>query len=173
MHRQAGKQNIELSKEELLQATLNSSTRVAEKKMGDIAEAQGFKQKRPNEEIRLKMEQVKARLSHAYPGMTDEELILLLLDEKLATPQGKTGSESAKAPGRYIPMPIKRAVFQRDEGKCTYCDPASGRKCESQHFLQYHHKIAYALGGKTSVENLTLHCHAHNKLEARKAGLAL
>ena len=32
--------------------------------------------------------------------------------------------------------------------------------------LEYHHQHAWALGGETTLENLTLRCRAHNALAA-------
>lgn len=34
--------------------------------------------------------------------------------------------------GRYIPPKIKREVFARDGGKCTFLDPLTKRRCESK-----------------------------------------
>ncbi len=43
-----------------------------------------------------------------------------------------------QAPTRYIPAEVKRTVYYRDEGKCQYVDPTSGRKCGSSHAIHYH-----------------------------------
>jgi len=32
---------------------------------------------------------------------------------------------------RYIPVEVKRAIYQRDGGKCSFVDPETGRKCDS------------------------------------------
>jgi hypothetical protein len=63
---------------------------------------------------------------------------------------------------RYIPADVKRAVWLRDGGKCTY------ENCSSTHFLQYDHHTPYALGGANTLENLRLLCAAHNKAESEK-----
>lgn len=54
--------------------------------------------------------------------------------------------------GRRVPIPreVRRAVFERDGGKCT--------ECGSTFDLQYDHVIPVALGGATTVENLQLLC---------------
>ena len=36
----------------------------------------------------------------------------------------------------------------------------------SRAFVEFHHLIPYAAGGRTTVENLALRCHAHNAYEA-------
>lgn len=64
--------------------------------------------------------------------------------------------------GRRIPAHVRRAVFERDMGRCTYVD-SSGRRCEESHRLELHHLVAFALSGEHSESNLTLRCQAHNR----------
>jgi hypothetical protein len=64
---------------------------------------------------------------------------------------------------RYIPAKVKTAVWQRDQGRCTY--PG----CNSSFALHSEHIIPFAKGGKSSFENLKLLCEAHNKLAAIQA----
>ena len=66
------------------------------------------------------------------------------------------------SPGkRGIPAPVKRAVWVRDGGQCTY-KTQDGRRCPERHRLEYHHNDPYGFGGDRSVENIRLMCHAHN-----------
>jgi hypothetical protein len=69
--------------------------------------------------------------------------------------------------GRYIPAHLRRAVFERDEGRCTYVD-SSGRRCNETHRLELHHLVAFAQHGDHSESNLTLRCPAHNALAAEE-----
>ncbi len=69
---------------------------------------------------------------------------------------------------RYIPKHVRREVWQRDGGQCTYTSDA-GRRCECRKQLQYDHIVPQALGGESTVPNLRLRCHAHNQLAAEKA----
>ena len=62
------------------------------------------------------------------------------------------------ASGRARPKAIRRLVWQRDGGRCTYVDPRSGRRCASSHLLQIDHVLPYALGGVTETGNLRLLC---------------
>ena len=64
---------------------------------------------------------------------------------------------------RAIPMAIKRRVWQRDDGRCSYVDPRTGRRCASRHLLQIDHEIPYALGGSAEPGNLRLLCFAHHR----------
>jgi 5-methylcytosine-specific restriction endonuclease McrA len=72
---------------------------------------------------------------------------------------------------RYVPASIKRAVWNRDGGRCTFRDPATGRQCESRHALQLDHIKPYAWGGETSQSNLQLRCSQHNAYTAQQQGL--
>ena len=64
---------------------------------------------------------------------------------------------------RYIPADVKRAVWLRDGGRCT----APG--CVSAQYIHYDHRIPFALGGASTVENLRLLCAAHNRRAAENA----
>ena len=65
--------------------------------------------------------------------------------------------------GRAIPAAVRRQVWQRDEGGCSYADPVSGRRCGSSHLLQVDHVFPYALGGRSDPPNLRLLCFAHHR----------
>ena len=69
---------------------------------------------------------------------------------------------------RYIPAEVKRRVWARDKGRCSYMNPQSGRKCESRRFLHIDHILPFALGGKTTTDNLRLLCAGHNQFRARQ-----
>ncbi len=53
---------------------------------------------------------------------------------------------SARARREPIPREVRRAVFERDGGKCV--------QCGSKFDLQYDHVLPVALGGAATVENL-------------------
>jgi 5-methylcytosine-specific restriction endonuclease McrA len=62
---------------------------------------------------------------------------------------------------RYIPAAVRRAVRERDGGRCCYLDEA-GRRCSERGRLEYHHRHPFGLGGDHNLKNLRLMCHAHN-----------
>ena len=64
---------------------------------------------------------------------------------------------------RTIPAAVRRHIWLRDRGRCTYRDPESGRCCGSRHLVQIDHVQPYAMGGSTSADNLRLLCGAHNR----------
>jgi hypothetical protein len=68
---------------------------------------------------------------------------------------------------RYVPAPIRRAVFDRDDARCAYRDNR-GERCRETFGLEIHHRRAYALGGSTTLDNLELRCRAHNTLAAEE-----
>ena len=75
---------------------------------------------------------------------------------------GDTGQQPAPT-ARAIPAAIKRAVWERDQGRCSYVDPATGRRCTSRHLLQIDHIRPWASGGGSEPHNLRLLCHAHHR----------
>lgn len=69
---------------------------------------------------------------------------------------------------RYIPPFVRRAVWERDQGQCTFMS-ATGHRCPARHFLEFDHIQPVARGGKPTVEGLRLRCRIHNQLEAERA----
>ncbi len=83
-----------------------------------------------------------------------------------ATPRPRRQSPHKRAANkRHVPAAVKRTVWSRDGGRCTF-DGAEGRCRETGH-LEFHHVMPYAHGGGTVADNLTLRCHAHNAHDAR------
>jgi hypothetical protein len=63
---------------------------------------------------------------------------------------------------------VKRAVWERDGGRCTYVSP-EGRRCDSRWRLELDHVEPAARGGPSTVEGLRLRCRAHNILHAEES----
>jgi hypothetical protein len=84
-------------------------------------------------------------------------------------PPVEVAPSESKSPTRFIPVAIKRAVWSRDGGRCTYQDPKTGRHCESRHALELEHVRPFGLGGQSSFENLRLLCSTHNQCTAIQA----
>ena len=78
--------------------------------------------------------------------------------------KGMAAETSAEKPSRYIPKEIQKAVWERDQGQCTFVS-RKGRECSARRFLEFHHIIPFAWRGETTVENLELRCRAHNAYE--------
>jgi 5-methylcytosine-specific restriction endonuclease McrA len=69
------------------------------------------------------------------------------------------------ADSRYVPAVVRRAVWNRDGGRCAFVSK-SGHRCAERTFLELHHLHPYALGGPPTVDNLALRCRRHNAYEA-------
>ncbi len=65
---------------------------------------------------------------------------------------------------RYIPAAVRREVWRRDHGCCSYVDRHSGRRCGSVYRLEIDHIVPFAFGGANELSNLRLRCAAHHKL---------
>ena len=80
---------------------------------------------------------------------------------------GSKAASSVSHESEYIPNEVKRAVYQRDQGRCVVLNPRTGKPCESRAFLEYDHfPIPRAKGGPSTAENLRLSCRTCNRLHA-------
>jgi 5-methylcytosine-specific restriction endonuclease McrA len=68
---------------------------------------------------------------------------------------------------RRVPAAVRRTVFERDGGRCTYVDER-GERCRETHGLELHHRHPFGKLGPHTTTNLTLHCRAHNSLAAER-----
>lgn len=74
----------------------------------------------------------------------------------------KSLEEADTSPGvRGISAPVRRFVWDRDQGQCTFESGDTGR-CPERRGLQFHHEDPYGLGGNRSANNARLLCHPHN-----------
>jgi hypothetical protein len=126
--------------------------------------------------------------SHSNPGGSIERIVDEALDlfiehkekQKFAKtdrprPRERSVSSAASTPAqnpapnrRYIPAEVRRAVWKRDRGQCTFVS-SDGRRCESRSFLEFDHIDPVARGGKATVERLRLRCRTHNQYEAEES----
>jgi len=83
-------------------------------------------------------------------------------------PAGFPKSVSGEKTWRYIPARIRREVWRRDQGRCVYHSPETGRKCESEFGLEFDHIQPVSLGGLSLPSNLRLLCRNHNAHAAVK-----
>jgi hypothetical protein len=82
-------------------------------------------------------------------------------------PRPEHGPEYPRQRGRHVPAALRRSVFERDEGRCTYRSD-SGERCRETAHLELHHLVPFARGGEHRLDNLTLRCRAHNTLAAEQ-----
>ena len=74
-----------------------------------------------------------------------------------------TPESQSCASGRAISAGVRRQVWQRDGGRCSYADPQTGRRCNSTHRIEIDHIVPHALGGGADPGNLRLLCGAHHR----------
>ena len=68
---------------------------------------------------------------------------------------------------RHIPADVKRAVWERDKGRCTFVSD-TGRRCDAPGDLEFDHVDPVARGGAATVGRMRLLCRAHNQYEAER-----
>jgi 5-methylcytosine-specific restriction endonuclease McrA len=133
-------------------------------------------------EVLRKLDAARDALSHSHPRASDAEILEAALDLLLersdrrkglvakprstTVPEEKAGQEGERA-SRYIPAGVRRAVWKRDGGRCQW-PLEGGGICGSTFRIQLHHKIPWARGGPTTVEDLMCACDFHNDLAARQ-----
>jgi hypothetical protein len=125
-----------------------------------------------NRETYEQLRRVQDLLRHTVPNgdpaiIFERGLRLLIADlerARMAKVEHPRDARAAKKASRHIPAAVKRAVWQRDNGRCAFKGPHG--RCAETGFLEYHHVVPFADGGETSPSNLELRCRAHNQYEA-------
>jgi hypothetical protein len=114
------------------------------------------------------LRQAQALLGHRVPSgdvaqVIERALVTLVkdLEEQKFAMTSRSRLQRSAAKGRHIPSQIKRAVFKRDGGQCTFVSE-NGKRCESRTRLELDHVEPVARGGQASVGNIRLRCRAHN-----------
>jgi HNH endonuclease len=121
-----------------------------------------------------KLRLAKDMLSHAVPSgdeaaVLDRALTSLLVElarKKFADTPTPRPSHGGSPDAREPKAAVQRAVWVRDLGRCKYIGPG-GHRCNERRFLEFHHVIPYALGGKATIDNIELRCRRHNQYEGR------
>ena len=84
-----------------------------------------------------------------------------------ATPKPRPGHRASRAETRHIPAEVKRAVWERDGGQCTFVSP-TGHRCSARTRLEFDHVEAFARGGEATVSGIRLRCRPHNQFAAER-----
>jgi hypothetical protein len=127
------------------------------------------------EEAADHLRQLQDLLAHAIPSRDPAEIMARALKGLLRDTYAKKAAltdspRAARAAGRatttrHIAAAVKRQVFTRDNGQCTYRDDR-GRRCTSRSFIEFHHRQNFARGGTHEASNLELRCRVHNAFQA-------
>ena len=124
---------------------------------------------------REKLKYAQELLSHSVPSGDVEQVLDRGLDALISQlEKRKFGACSKPRPAhrstkskRCIPASVRRAVWQRDHGQCTFVSD-DGHRCGSRRFLEFDHVEPVARGGEATVDGVRLRCRAHNQLEAER-----
>jgi hypothetical protein len=131
-----------------------------------------------NAELHDKLERLQALTRASVPDADLGKVIELAVTRELERLEARrfgTTKRARKAlsdtdtrpKNRHIPAAVRRAVQERDGGRCTYRD-TRGRRCSKQHDLEFHHRDPFGKGGDHRPENLALMCRTHNALMAEQ-----
>ena len=94
-----------------------------------------------------------------------QALVPQLERQKFAATERPRPGRSPSADPRHIPAPVKREVWERDQGQCTFVSEA-GHRCEARTGLEFDHVQEVARGGTATVSGIRLRCRAHNQFTA-------
>lgn len=116
----------------------------------------------------------RALLGHAIPDgdlakvleRAIEQLVRTLEQKSITAPARKRSSRPSSDP-RHIPAHIRREVWQRDGGRCTFTSEV-GQRCPAESRLEFDHVRPVARGGASTTDNLRLRCRAHNQFDAEQ-----
>jgi 5-methylcytosine-specific restriction endonuclease McrA len=124
-------------------------------------------------ELRDKLERLQALMRSSVPDGDLAAIIDAAVSEKLERLEGRrfgrtkaprttVGASHTAPASRHVPAAVRRAVYQRDEGRCRYVDE-KGRRCTARAGLEFHHRHPFGLGGDHSPTNVALLCARHNR----------
>ena len=121
-----------------------------------------------------KLRYAQALLRHSVPSGDVAAVLDRALDALIekcekrkfaATPKGRAAAAARRR--RSIPAEVRRGVWARDEGRCTFVG-TGGQRCGTRAFLEFDHVDPVARGGRATLEGIRLRCRAHNQLEAER-----
>lgn len=156
------------AKKEIISQLENLSTRECEEKLNSLT---GINEEK---RVRLSIKETTYNSLLVVKGLFGknhnfDELLGVLIknsEEKIQKEKFKQNSSvrllSAQKATRIISTGVKRKVYQRDK-KCV--------QCGGTHFLNFDHRKPYALGGKSTIDNVRLLCFNCNQRSRIKAKL--
>jgi hypothetical protein len=126
------------------------------------------------QETRDKLRRAQELLGHQVPSGDLAQVLDRALDaliEKLearkcgATSQPRAPRPRTNRDSRYVPLDVRRAVWNRDGGQCTFVSD-KGKRCEARSPLEFDHVHDFARGGNATISGIRLRCRAHNQYSA-------
>jgi 5-methylcytosine-specific restriction endonuclease McrA len=121
-----------------------------------------------------KLCRAQALLGHQIPSGDLAQVLDRILDLAIAQLEKQKFGATAKprrghrrsAPGsRHIPDAVRREVWERDGGQCSFVSE-DGRRCQATRSLEFDHIVEFARGGEATADGIRLLCRAHNQHHA-------
>jgi hypothetical protein len=129
--------------------------------------------------LRDKLERLQALMRVTVPDGDLPTIIELAVTEKLErlearrfaktkAPRKSIAQTDTRPTSRHVPAAVRRAVYARDEGRCTFVDDR-GKRCRTRDRLEFHHHHQpFGRGGNHSAGNIRMMCRVHNQLQAER-----
>lgn len=121
-----------------------------------------------------KLRHAQALLGHTVPSgdvfqVLDRALDALIdqLEKRKLGAASKPREPRPSLGKRTIPAHVRRAVWKRDGGWCTFVGD-DGHRCDTRTLLEFDHVVPVALGGDATAEQIRLLCRTHNQHEAER-----
>jgi 5-methylcytosine-specific restriction endonuclease McrA len=122
-----------------------------------------------------KLRYAQALLGHALPtgelpAVFERALDALIarLEQRKFAATDRPRRRRPSATARHVPAAVRRAVWARDGGRCTFVNEA-GQRCPARTRLEFDHIEPVAMGGKATVNGVRLLCRVHNEHAAECA----
>jgi hypothetical protein len=96
------------------------------------------------------------------------DLLIARLEKQVLCKTDRPQTKPRPSRAGYVPNAVRRAVFARDDGQCTFVDK-SGERCPARGFVQIDHRHARGKGGSgKDPTTLRVLCQQHNLLHAEE-----
>ncbi len=145
---------------------------VVRAKLAPLAPGRFALQVTVNQDTYDQLRYAQSLLGHAVPSGDVAKVLKRALDSLVQELERQKFAKCARsrprrssANGRYVPAEIRRKVWQRDGGQCTFVSE-KGKRCEERTRLEFDHVDPVARGGQTTVDRVRLRCRAHNQYTA-------
>jgi hypothetical protein len=128
--------------------------------------------------FRDKLEHARDLLRHRIPNGSMAQVLEKALEvlieqvskERFATgrkPRPSVARAEKEGTSRHIPDAVKRAVYERDGGRCTFTDER-GNRCPETGMLEFEHEDGFARTQEHDPKRIRLLCRAHNQYAAEQ-----
>lgn len=120
-----------------------------------------------SEDVYREIQAIKSNLSNKLGRNLNLENVLIELVNKFRDVPKPRKVVSINENSRKPSALVKREVLRRDGCQCTFVS-SDGVRCTEKHYLHLDHVQPFALGGRSSKENLRVLCSKHNQMLSQK-----